>query len=144
MSEQFDDARRQTLRAVCDTVVPSIERIPDPHSLWGRSATDLGVDQAAEQALLAMPAPQLAGMLELLDSLTRLGFAAQSRRSREWGADEADALRVARRIRTGQVELNGAAHNPLAPFGGVKQSGHGPEYGPWGMVELTTLKAIQR
>ena len=61
-----------------------------------------------------------------------------------WGADEEDALRVARRIRTGQVEINGAVHNPLAPFGGVKQSGHGREYGPWGMVELTTLKAIQR
>jgi aldehyde dehydrogenase (NAD+) len=61
-----------------------------------------------------------------------------------WGADEADALRVARRIRTGQVELNGAAHNPLAPFGGIKQSGHGREYGPWGMVEFTTVKAIQR
>jgi len=61
-----------------------------------------------------------------------------------WAADEEEALRVARRLRTGQVELNGAAHNPLAPFGGVKQSGHGREYGPWGMVELTTVKAIQR
>ncbi len=61
-----------------------------------------------------------------------------------WSADEDRALRVARRLRTGQVELNGAAHNPLAPFGGVKQSGHGREYGPWGMVELTTVKSVQR
>ncbi len=61
-----------------------------------------------------------------------------------WSADEERALRVARRLRTGQVELNGAAHNPLAPFGGVKQSGHGREYGPWGMVELTTVKSVQR
>ncbi len=61
-----------------------------------------------------------------------------------FGASEEEALRVARRIRTGQVEINGAAHNPLAPFGGVKQSGHGREYGPWGMVEFTTVKSIQR
>ncbi len=61
-----------------------------------------------------------------------------------WSASEERALSVARRIRTGQVEVNGATFNPLAPFGGVKQSGHGREYGPWGMVELTTVKAIQR
>jgi aldehyde dehydrogenase (NAD+) len=61
-----------------------------------------------------------------------------------WSADEERALRVARRMRTGQVEINGAAFNPLAPFGGVKQSGHGREYGPWGMAEFTVVKAIQR
>ena len=37
--------------------------------------------------------------------------------------------RVARRIRTGQVEINGGVFNPLAPFGGYKQSGHGRELG---------------
>ncbi len=61
-----------------------------------------------------------------------------------WSADEERALAVARRIRTGQVEINGATFNPLAPFGGVKRSGHGREYGPWGMVEFTTVKSIQR
>ncbi len=61
-----------------------------------------------------------------------------------WSADDDRALAVARRIRTGQVEINGAAFNPLAPFGGVKQSGHGREYGPWGLVEFTTVKSIQR
>jgi aldehyde dehydrogenase (NAD+) len=61
-----------------------------------------------------------------------------------WSADEERALRVASRIRTGQVEINGGAFNPLAPFGGVKQSGHGREYGPWGMAEFTVVKAIQR
>ncbi len=61
-----------------------------------------------------------------------------------WSADDERALAVARRIRTGQVEINGAAFNPLAPFGGVKQSGHGREYGPWGLIEFTTVKSIQR
>ena len=47
-----------------------------------------------------------------------------------WSGDEERAKRVAVRIRTGQVEINGGAFNPLAPFGGYKQSGHGRETGP--------------
>ena len=46
-----------------------------------------------------------------------------------WSGDDERAQRVARRLRTGQVEINGAAFNPLAPFGGYKQSGHGRELG---------------
>jgi aldehyde dehydrogenase (NAD+) len=60
-----------------------------------------------------------------------------------WSADPKRALSVASRMRTGQVEINGAAFNPVAPFGGVKQSGHGREFGPWGIAEFTTLKSIQ-
>src|SRR5215212_1632462 len=60
-----------------------------------------------------------------------------------WSADEAHAVQVARRIRTGQVEINGAAFNPLAPFGGFKQSGHGRELGPYGLEEFLTLKSMQ-
>jgi acyl-CoA reductase-like NAD-dependent aldehyde dehydrogenase len=61
-----------------------------------------------------------------------------------WSADPQRAERVARRIRTGQVEINGAAFNPLAPFGGYKQSGTGRELGPHGLAEFTETKAIQR
>ncbi|MEV0896006.1 aldehyde dehydrogenase family protein [Actinoplanes sp. NPDC049802] len=60
-----------------------------------------------------------------------------------WSADRDRAIRVARRLRTGQVEINGAAFNPLAPFGGYKQSGHGRELGPYGILEFTQTKAIQ-
>jgi len=60
-----------------------------------------------------------------------------------WSADEERAKRVARRIRTGQVEINGAAFNPLAPFGGYKQSGHGREYGQFGLEEFLQVKAMQ-
>ncbi|GAA4935585.1 aldehyde dehydrogenase family protein [Actinoplanes utahensis] len=60
-----------------------------------------------------------------------------------WSADRDRAVRVARRLRTGQVEINGAAFNPLAPFGGYKQSGHGRELGPYGVLEFTQTKAIQ-
>ena len=50
---------------------------------------------------------------------------------------------VARRIRTGQVEINGGAFNPLAPFGGYKQSGHGRELGRYGLEEFLEVKSIQ-
>ena len=60
-----------------------------------------------------------------------------------WSASEARATRVARRLRTGQVEINGAAFNPLAPFGGFKKSGHGRELGVFGIEEFLTLKSLQ-
>jgi acyl-CoA reductase-like NAD-dependent aldehyde dehydrogenase len=60
-----------------------------------------------------------------------------------WSGDEERARRVARRLRTGQVEINGAAFNPLAPFGGYKQSGHGRELGRFGLEEFLETKAIQ-
>jgi aldehyde dehydrogenase (NAD+) len=60
-----------------------------------------------------------------------------------WSADEERAKRVAARIRTGQVEINGGAFNPLAPFGGYKQSGHGRELGRYGIEEFLTSKSLQ-
>ena len=60
-----------------------------------------------------------------------------------WSGDGERARRVARRLRTGQVEVNGAAFNPLAPFGGFKQSGHGRELGRHGLEEFLEVKAIQ-
>ncbi len=43
----------------------------------------------------------------------------------------------------GRVDLNGAAWNPSAPFGGYKQSGTGRELGRWGMEEFLEIKSIQ-
>jgi acyl-CoA reductase-like NAD-dependent aldehyde dehydrogenase len=60
-----------------------------------------------------------------------------------WSSDEEHAQRVARRIRTGQVEINGGTFNPLAPFGGYKQSGHGRELGPFGLEEFLQVKSLQ-
>ena len=60
-----------------------------------------------------------------------------------WSQDEAHAVRVARRIRTGQVDINGAPFNMNAPFGGYKQSGHGRENGKYGLDEFLEFKALQ-
>jgi betaine-aldehyde dehydrogenase len=61
-----------------------------------------------------------------------------------WSADEAAALAVARRLRAGQVEINGGAYNPLAPFGGFKRSGLGREGGRYGLEEFLEPRALQR
>ena len=58
-------------------------------------------------------------------------------------ADEERAKNVAARIRTGQVEINGGTWNPMAPFGGYKQSGHGREAGRYGLEEYLVAKSLQ-
>ena len=56
---------------------------------------------------------------------------------------EGDRARsVARRIRTGNVHLNGAPVDNKAPFGGYKQSGNGREWGRYGFEEFLEVKAI--
>jgi aldehyde dehydrogenase (NAD+) len=60
-----------------------------------------------------------------------------------WSADQDRAIGVAKKIRTGQIEINGGAFNPLAPFGGYKQSGHGRENGRYAIEELLQVKSLQ-
>jgi aldehyde dehydrogenase (NAD+) len=59
-----------------------------------------------------------------------------------WSGDQEHAVRVARKLRAGQVEINGGAFNVAAPFGGFGQSGHGRELGVHGMEEFGELKAL--
>ena len=61
-----------------------------------------------------------------------------------WSGDAERALRVAKKIRTGQVDVNGGRYNPLAPFGGYKQSGIGRELGAFGLEEYFQIKSIAR
>ncbi|BBG04065.1 MULTISPECIES: aldehyde dehydrogenase family protein [Pseudonocardia] len=58
--------------------------------------------------------------------------------------EQEHALAVARKLRTGQVDVNGGAFNILAPFGGYKQSGNGRELGRFGLEEFLETKSIQR
>ena len=60
-----------------------------------------------------------------------------------WSGSEERAQQVARRMRTGQVDINGAPFNLQAPFGGYKQSGNGRELGVFGLEEFLEYKAIQ-
>lgn len=60
-----------------------------------------------------------------------------------WSGDPEQGLAVARRLRAGQIELNGGAMNPRAPFGGYKRSGNGREWGLPGLEEFCEVKAVQ-
>lgn len=60
-----------------------------------------------------------------------------------WSGDPDRAKRVARRIRAGQIEVNGGAFNVMAPFGGYKQSGLGREAGTFGLEEFLEVKSLQ-
>jgi len=61
-----------------------------------------------------------------------------------WSGDPERAMKVARKMRTGQVDVNGGRYNPLAPFGGYKQSGVGRELGVFGLEEYLQVKSIAR
>jgi aldehyde dehydrogenase (NAD+) len=60
-----------------------------------------------------------------------------------WSADQDHAVSVARQLRAGQVEINGGAFNPVAPFGGFGQSGYGRELGVHGLEEFLEIKSLQ-
>jgi aldehyde dehydrogenase (NAD+) len=60
-----------------------------------------------------------------------------------WSDDRDRAMAVARRMRTGRVVVNGGAFNPIAPFGGYRQSGIGRELGAYGLEEFLEVKTLQ-
>ncbi len=60
-----------------------------------------------------------------------------------WSGDEERAKRVARRMRIGQIEINGGQFNPAAPFGGYKQSGHGRENGYMAIEDVLQVTSLQ-
>ncbi|MEU8245778.1 aldehyde dehydrogenase family protein [Nonomuraea sp. NPDC048916] len=60
-----------------------------------------------------------------------------------WAGTEERAVAVARQLRTGQVMINGGKFNPMAPFGGYKQSGVGRELGEHGLDEYLEIKSLQ-
>jgi hypothetical protein len=83
MPDPLSTDRVATLRAVCDTVVPTVVRDVDPDGFWRRRATDVGADRALVTMLDGMPAQQRAGLCQLLDVLAEQGFGDAARSSRE-------------------------------------------------------------
>src|SRR6059058_106025 len=81
----LSDSQMAILTAVCDTVVPSLPRDRDPDGLWGRKASDIGVDLGAAQLISEIPDPELqGGLLMLIDALGGQGITrAPSQESRE-------------------------------------------------------------
>ncbi len=60
-----------------------------------------------------------------------------------WSKDMDHAKKVARRLRSGNVIINGGGFNMMAPFGGYKQSGNGREHGPYALDDYLEVKSLQ-
>ncbi|KAA0096898.1 aldehyde dehydrogenase family protein [Mycolicibacterium sp. P1-18] len=60
-----------------------------------------------------------------------------------WAKDTDTAIAFARGVQTGQLDVNGGAYNPIAPFGGYKKSGIGRELGRVGFEEFLQTKSLQ-
>ncbi|ORV09367.1 GMC family oxidoreductase [Mycobacterium celatum] len=83
MNAQITDTHRAVLRALADTVVPSLQRPEDPTRFWALSGSELGAAAAVETALMGLPDDQRAGMLMLLEGLHSQGFVTESPQARE-------------------------------------------------------------
>jgi choline dehydrogenase-like flavoprotein len=81
----LSDSQQAILKAVCDTVVPSLQRDRDAEGLWGRKASDIGVDVGAAQLISEIPDHELrGGLLQLIDAIGGQGITrAPSQESRE-------------------------------------------------------------
>jgi len=99
---------------------------------------DISVTDAATEETIG-EVPQ--GTADDIDAAVKAAAAALP----AWPArtPEERARGVARQIRSGQIRINNGAPNPLAPFGGFRQSGHGREYGKFGLEEFLRPKSLQ-
>src|SRR3954464_3009722 len=68
------DTQRATLRLFCDTIVPRIDRDPDPHGFFARAASDIGVEQGVEQLIESLDEQLQTGLAQLLDPLASRGL----------------------------------------------------------------------
>jgi choline dehydrogenase-like flavoprotein len=80
---EITDNHRAVLRALADTIVPSMPRDDDPTGFWAASGSSLGADVAVAQVISGLPEEQGNGLLSLLDGMHVFGFATGSQRSRE-------------------------------------------------------------
>jgi choline dehydrogenase-like flavoprotein len=84
MPVEFTSPQRETLTAIVDTFVASVEREDDPDGFYAAKGSDVGADRAIEQHLLThLSEEQLAGMLQLIDAASLFGFKDQAQVGRE-------------------------------------------------------------
>lgn len=111
-------------------IAPTIFADVDPDS-------ELGQEEVFGPVLAVIPFRDDADALRIANG-TQYGLSGAV-----WAGDDARAIAFARRVQTGQLDINGGAYNPLAPFGGYKRSGIGRELGRAGFEEFLQLKSIQ-
>jgi betaine-aldehyde dehydrogenase len=120
----------QELAEIGCYVRPTVFADVDPNS-------ELGQEEVFGPVLAVIPYATEAEALEIANG-TDYGLSGAV-----WSADTDRAIAFARRVQTGSLDINGGAHNPLAPFGGYKRSGYGRELGRAGFEEYLQLKSLQ-
>lgn len=147
--------QRERVRAFIDeatvggcTLVAGGSAFPDgfPVGYYVRPTVFTGVDPGAAIAQTEVSGPVLCliGYRKVDDAITIANNTSYGLSGGIWSASSDRALAVARSLRTGEVQLNGAPFNIRAPFGGYKQSGYGRELGPYGIEEYLQTKAIHQ
>ncbi|RZL91416.1 MAG: aldehyde dehydrogenase family protein [Variovorax sp.] len=100
-------------------------------------------DMAVAQDEVFGPVLVLMGYDEVEDGIAMANGTDYGLAGAVWGPATAHTLAIARRLRAGQVDINGAPFNPAAPFGGFKKSGIGRENGRFGIEEFLEPVSIQ-
>jgi aldehyde dehydrogenase (NAD+) len=111
-------------------VAPTVFADVDPHS-------ELGQEEVFGPVLAVIPYTDTDDALRIANA-TPYGLSGAV-----WAADDDTAIAFARGVQTGQLDINGGAYNPVAPFGGYKKSGLGRELGRHGFEEYLQTKSLQ-
>ena len=132
---QRDGARLVTggaekIRDVGYYVAPTVFADVDPNS-------ELGQEEVFGPVLAVVPFTDEADALRIANC-TAYGLSGAV-----WAGDVDRAIAFARGVQTGQLDINGGKYNPVAPFGGYKQSGVGRELGRAGFEEYLQFKSLQ-
>jgi aldehyde dehydrogenase (NAD+) len=132
---QRDGARLLTggaekIRDVGYYVAPTVFADVDPDS-------ELGREEVFGPVLAVIPFLDDAAALRIANG-TPYGLSGAV-----WAKDTDRAIAFARGVQTGQLDINGGAYNPVAPFGGYKKSGIGRELGRAGFEEFLQTKSLQ-
>ncbi|MCV7229524.1 aldehyde dehydrogenase family protein [Mycolicibacterium komossense] len=120
----------EQVRDVGYYVAPTVFADVDPDS-------ELGQEEVFGPVLAVIPFSDAEDALRIANG-TPYGLAGAV-----WAADDDTAIDFARRVQTGQLDINGGKYNPAAPFGGYKKSGIGRELGRIGFEEFLQIKSLQ-
>jgi aldehyde dehydrogenase (NAD+) len=117
--------------------------LPHGHFVQPTVLTDVGPDMTVAQEEIFGPVLCVIPYRDEDDAVAIANGTPYGLHGAVWSQDEERAVAVARRLDTGMVNVNGYGFDPLAPFGGYKQSGVGREMGIAGLHEFLEVKAVQ-
>ncbi len=139
--EHVARAVEEGARVVCG----GIDRLPGPgHFVAPTVLADVPDDAAILRDEVFGPVVTVEAYDDENDAVRRVNATPYGLHGAVWSTSDDRAFALARQLRTGQVDINGAAFNPAAPFGGYGRSGNGREMGRWGIEDFLETKSVQR